>query len=130
VNEDSDLREYFASLRRGDEARTPAFEQVLYRVRPAPRRIGGWAASTGLLIAVTAVIAWQWPRHGGGLAPSTTAPSLADWRAPTDFLLHTPAEELLRTVPRFGEPTSDRPVPPAELLDIMPTQRAGWENHS
>src|SRR6476659_5864137 len=36
-------------------------------------------------------------------AADVSVASLAEWKAPTDFLLETPGRELLRTVPEIGE---------------------------
>jgi len=35
--------------------------------------------------------------------PAVGNVSMAEWKAPTDFLLQTPHADLLRSVPEFGE---------------------------
>jgi hypothetical protein len=41
--------------------------------------------------------------HGHRRSTRRAAPLISQWRSPTDFLLKTPGDELLRTVPRLGE---------------------------
>jgi len=102
MNDDSKLREVFASVRRADEARTPKFERVLDRTRPPAHGVWRLAAGASLgLAAVIAAIVWPPHRHGSHSIRSA-APMLTEWRAPTDFLLDTPGRALLDTVPELG----------------------------
>jgi hypothetical protein len=53
-----------------------------------------------LMIAVT------WQRRAGRMIPRdelAAAQKLAEWRAPSDGLLATPGQEILRTMPKIGE---------------------------
>ncbi|MEO8138909.1 MAG: hypothetical protein ABI742_04630 [Gemmatimonadota bacterium] len=102
---ESELRERFGRLREEDVAAAPKFHSLLERpVVAAPRhRPTRWLGSVMLAAAVLAVIAigitrsrGPHPRYSIDLASTT-------WRGPTDFLLVTPDNETLRTVPRLGE---------------------------
>jgi hypothetical protein len=68
------------------------------------RRAGALAAGIALLAAIAAVPLLQHSRRDSP-SSATDAPQLADWRSPTGFLLASPGRELLRTIPRFGQPT-------------------------
>ena len=100
------LDELFAARERRDEAASPSFARVLRR--PA-RGAGGWQwvpATVGLLLLaliVFGIIGRRW--HP---APEPV-PTLADWKAPTDFLLNVPGGELLDSTPSF--PSRDLPLP-------------------
>lgn len=115
MNDDSQLREYFASLRRAEEARIPSFEQVVGRARRRPAQQFRRRAVAGpvLLAAAAAIAFWASNPHPPA-AIHSTAPMLADWRAPTDFLLDTPGRELLNTIPEVGRypPLGLGPFPP------------------
>ncbi len=52
------------------------------------------AAATGVWLARTQT-------ERGGVFANRDVESFATWVAPTDFLLHTPAAELLRTIPEI-----------------------------
>jgi hypothetical protein len=43
-----------------------------------------------------------------------TAQKLAEWRAPSDGLLVTPGQEILRTMPKLGESYLNVPVKKGE----------------
>jgi hypothetical protein len=101
---DRDLREWFAEMRREDQAHAGEFGNLLHRARPRanPMRLSGWVAVAAGLAAMIAVVVMSIPRSGrrniGGPEISIT-----EWKSSTDFLLRTPGLELLRTVPRIGE---------------------------
>ena len=131
MSADQDLREQFSSLRREDAGRTPSFHRVLQKLK----RTHSIDARLRALIACLAIAATALPvfwnfHHRAATAPAIAAPWLADWRAPTDFLLNTPGRELLRAVPQIGEPSSDvlRLFP--GLNDTTPARRIGKEPHS
>jgi hypothetical protein len=129
MSDDRTLHERFASLRGEDGARTPRFERVLLRTR-STQRYGAWAigATAAILVAAIGVFVYR-----ASLVPSrppSAAPMLASWHAPTDFLLKTPGIDLLRAVPRIGEPSAGvRRLTPG-LYDTMPPSRVGQEPHS
>jgi hypothetical protein len=123
MNDDSSLREQFAALRRSDAERTPSFERVLARTRrQSPRLVGGLALAASAVIAAVAVSLFWFPRHPGSHSAETDTPMLADWRAPTDFLLDTPGRALLTTIPDLGHsaaPLLD-PFPPIGMITAGP----------
>jgi hypothetical protein len=101
-DDETDLRRTFAALRREDTEKAPSFEALLAGA-PSVRghRRGGLVPLLSGLAAVslvTVVLAVWTVRHP---APAPMA-SMAQWTAPTDFLLKTPGREILETVPRFG----------------------------
>ncbi len=103
TNDDSMLRDEFASLRRAEEASVPSFGGVTGRARRRSNR-GSWGLAVAASLALLAVmVAIVWVRHAHGSATNDrAAPMLSDWHAPTDFLLDTPGRELLHTIPEFG----------------------------
>jgi hypothetical protein len=107
VTDDSVIRQRFADLREEESARVPEFEQVLRRRRPG-RYTGLRAIAAGaFLVLVAATVIGLLVPHGRAMrAPDAAAPSLAQWRAPTDFLLDTPGRELLQAIPHIGESLS------------------------
>jgi hypothetical protein len=100
-----ELRERFGRLRQEDASAAPRFHSLLERpVGAAPRRRPTpWLRSIMLAAAILAVIAIGVTRTH---RPSTRYEidlASTTWRGPTDFLLVTPDNETLRTVPRLGE---------------------------
>jgi len=97
-NDDRDLQERFAALRRHDAAHTPDFAATL-RKQPGGRR-GSWLkpalAAALLLIALSAARKYWKPEV-------TVTASITEWKSPTDFLLETSGHELLEGVPKIGE---------------------------
>lgn len=96
--DDRDLRARFTGLRLQDAVRTPEFAGLMQQARRSrpPRFTGMAVAAVCLLVAGLLVLA-LYPRHH-----ASPAPSLTQWRSPTEFLLQTPGRDLLRSVPRFG----------------------------
>jgi hypothetical protein len=104
------LRQLFSARKRRDEDAAPEFERLLRR--PARARVGqwSWAAAAALLLVLVAVgIVWR--ARSGETPPRTAAvpaqPTLATWKAPTDFLLNVPGGELLNSTPAFSDPTKE-----------------------
>jgi hypothetical protein len=129
VSEDSNLREQFASLRRADAASAPSFERVIGLAR---RRSNGaeWrvAIAAGLLMVAVGGLVLLVSRLGEAPTTPVSAPTLAEWRAPTDFLLDTPGRELLHTIPDFGRRPSSGPDLLTPIGITMPAARAGLEH--
>jgi hypothetical protein len=90
----SDLRERFQELRDEERATVPRFA---IPIRRAPNRKPLLALAVVILIA----IAILFPRHSAQFTPAerAAARSIAEWHAPTDFLLRTPGRELLTSMP-------------------------------
>jgi hypothetical protein len=84
---DDRLRSAFAELRRIEALRVPPFGGLLSsRARRPSLRL---AFAIVLLIVLAVAIVPRRPPQ----------PSITTWRAPTDFLLKTPGQELLESVP-------------------------------
>jgi hypothetical protein len=123
---DSDLRERFASLRTEDAGRTASFSGVLHSApRSSSRNCGLLAATACLALVVLAL--FLYPHARAPRPPGAAAQSLADWRSPMDFLLNTPGQEMLRTVPEIGETPNMLGVFP-HLNDTTPARRVGREH--
>jgi hypothetical protein len=93
-----------------------AAERVIEEKRVQPWRI---LTLTGAMAAVATalIIGVIWYRGTSRNIPENelaAAQRLADWRAPSDTLLATPGEEILRTTPRFGDSYLNVPVKKAE----------------
>ncbi len=114
--DDRELAAAFSALRREEQEQCPPFAEVVRRGQARfPRRESSrpfhlrWAVAAGLILAVLA--AWLGLRAPGPKVPVAPAPSLAEWRSPTDFLLETSGREILADPARL-----DR-----SLLDFSPT---------
>jgi hypothetical protein len=116
VNDELEIRKRFASMRNEDSSRISRFEHVLERVRTKSYLgLRPLVAASCLLIA-TIVVSVAYRSYERVPATSgIAAPSLAHWRAPTDFLLDTPGRELLYAIPQIGEASSDE-------LKVFPNQ--------
>jgi hypothetical protein len=123
---DQDLRDRFAALRRDEETRAPGFAAMS---KPSTRQVrrrspARLIAATTLLTAVIAVALWLspagwnhefwnrelWRPHRD---QGSQVASITKWKSPTDFLLQTPGSELLRTVPDLGilQPEAETTTP-------------------
>ena len=105
-NDDDPLDGLFAAREHRDEAASPSFERVLRRpVRDVRGAAGRWwrPAAVGALLLALAVFGIVRSRH------PEPVPTLADWKAPTDFLLNVPGGELLDSTPAF--PSRNLPLP-------------------
>jgi len=89
---DDRLRNAFHELRRNETANVPSFQQIVERRRPRRRTIR-LAFAVMLFFAVALSVVPLLRR-----SPTPNA-SITEWRAPTDFLLKTPGNELLTSVP-------------------------------
>jgi hypothetical protein len=80
--------------------------------RARPWRV--WTlAGAGAAVAVVLMVAVTLQRRTARLIPGdelAAAQRLAEWRAPSDGLLATPGQEILRTMPRLGESYLHVPV--------------------
>jgi hypothetical protein len=105
---EANLHQLFAARQRRDEEAAPGFERLLRR--PARiARASRWssAAAAALLLMLIAVgIVWR-VRTGRQSLESSEHPTLATWKAPTDFLLDVPGSELLSSTPRFPDPNKE-----------------------
>jgi hypothetical protein len=109
--DDNELRDRFAALRREDQAQAGEYHAFVLRTRTRAkrRRFTRWVAVPAVvaLAIAAAVIALKQPP---GKNTGSQELSIMDWRSSTDFLLSTPGQEVLQSVPRIGEwPISNRP---------------------
>ena len=107
-----DLAAAFSALRREEQKEIPPFAEVVRRGRARfPQRESSrrfhlrWAVAAGLILAVLA--AWLGLRTSGPNVPAAPAPSLAEWRSPTDFLLETSGREILADPARLDRSLLD-----------------------
>lgn len=107
-DEDRDLRDRFARLKREDRSIVPTFRAPMASERPRPR----WPVPTAIAAAIV-LIAFLIARPD---RPSETSLHVdlgsASWRSPTDFLLDTPGSDMLRRVPAVGSPDDWAPIDP------------------
>jgi hypothetical protein len=77
-----------------------------------PWRVWTIAGATAVVVVVL-MIAVTMQRRTARMIPGdelAAAQKLAEWRAPSDGLLATPGQEILRTMPRLGESYLNVPV--------------------
>jgi len=124
--DDRDLRALFSRLRAEDRAAVAPFETLLgkaeqRRRKHTPARAARHAAAiaAALVLLAAAALAVLDQRRGAARREPTSALAVrldlrsTWWEAPTDFLLDTPGDRLLRTVPAFGW-SDDWGLPPAD----------------
>lgn len=107
-HDDRHLQGAFEALRRSAATGTPSFAATVAGARARRATTSGrrlLAVAAAVSVALVAVLFRRGDRDGmtAGIDLATVR-----WRAPTDFLLTLPGDELLRTVPRLGRPTFDR----------------------
>ena len=127
-DDDRDLRARFAALREADQAAAAPFDTLLGAAERRQRRhslaprVAAIAAAL-VLIAGGALSIVDHHRRMSQRAPATALVRLdlrsTWWRAPTDFLLDTPGDRLLRTVPALGS-ADDWNLPPAHTPRSTP----------
>ena len=101
---ETELRRLFAERQRRDEAASPSYERVVLRparVRHGRRRLALASCAVGVLL-LTLLAVWR-ERPGAPALPTPDQPTLATWKAPTDFLLAVPGGELLDSTPSFPD---------------------------
>lgn len=124
--DDQDLRRRFATLRERETRAVPGFADLWQSARAhgearAPRRLAvAVAVAGGVFALLLAIVAHHPSPAPSPRAETITAPSLGGWRAPTDFLLRTPALEVLTTVPALGKATPP-PVPSPSIERSHPS---------
>lgn len=101
------LRSIFAALRREEHRLAPPFiAPVTTRRESARSRRGAWspfAVSVCVcVVAILSLLLWPRPRPASGHNPAPPVTSITQWRPPTEFLLETPGNEMLRSTPEFG----------------------------
>ena len=76
-------------------------ERILSHVALPRRRFVGRLAWALPLIVLMVLVFYKLSRREPNITPSLTA--LSTWRSPTQSLLRSPADPLLKDVPRLGE---------------------------
>jgi anti-sigma factor RsiW len=87
-------------------ARVLAAAEAAHGIKRTPRwRVWTLAGATATAATVLVLGAWWYRGMAREIPPEevTAAQKLADWRAPSDSLLATPGQEILRTTPKLGE---------------------------
>jgi hypothetical protein len=104
-DDDKDLRARFMALRMEEETQTPEFTLSSMRRQLPARRLATVFARFGVVAVCLAAIlvAVLWLRSGAPRRQPSQVASVIAWRSPTDFLLETPGQGLLQTVPAIGE---------------------------
>ena len=107
-DEDRDLRELFAQLKREDRGMSPSFRMPARSVSPRGRPMTRVLVAAAVVV-IAVVLAWP-DRTPSDVAGPVVDLSASTWRSPTDFLLVTPGSELLRSVPSVGSPDDWTPI--------------------
>ena len=84
--------------------------------RARPWRVWALAGATAVVVVVL-MIGVTLQRRTARMIPGhelAAAQRLAEWRAPSDALLATPGQEILRTMPRLGESYLNVPLKTGE----------------
>lgn len=116
---DDDLRSRFDALRRIDESAVPDLDALVARPRTRngrPLVRVALLAAAAVIIAVVGLRVFKQPPHP---VPLDAATSIVTWQSPTASLLHTPGQELLRTVPTLRSSLL-RGVPMESLVTRTP----------
>src|SRR5688500_19165067 len=96
-DDDRELRELFARLKQEDRARVPSFRTPVAKEAPRSGRAARVAIAAAIvLIAFVLARPDQTPRT---MPRPVVDLGAAAWQSPTDFLLITPGNELLRSMP-------------------------------
>jgi hypothetical protein len=129
MSDDTHLRRQFASLRRAEAASTPSFQAVIGDARRRPRDARwGLAIAAGIVMTAIGGLILRTSQPPEAAIPRARVPELADWRAPTDFLLDTPGRELLQTIPDFGRRPAAGIDPSPPIGITISALRAGLEH--
>lgn len=113
IDDDRDLRELYAALRRQEERAAPAFAGVRALATHDRRGPHSPWVLLGLATAAAALVAGAFFLFR---IPVRPGPSVTEWKAPTDFLLQIPGQEILRTLPRIGRSLPEASIEPTNGL--------------
>jgi hypothetical protein len=119
---DDDLRGRFAKLRTEDKARTGEFNALLRRTRPKNNRVRltAWVV-VGLAVILASLVVLD-DRETQRKPPNPEV-SITAWKSSTDFLLRTPGQEVLTTVPKIGEWPATHDAEPKPQKDTKPLRK-------
>ena len=120
MSDDRDLRARFSALRDAETARAPDFTTMVAHARAARRAPRWWRVSGvagGLVAAAAAALVLVMPDEDREFDALVTSFAMtSEWTSPTDGLLRSPGDDLLRTVPGIG-PTTASPTSGDPLSD-------------
>ncbi|MBI4519340.1 MAG: hypothetical protein HY701_00765 [Gemmatimonadetes bacterium] len=102
---DRDLEQRFRRLRAREQEQAPPFADLV-----PPREHGAWPRAARWPLAAAAVVALLWlgSRVLDRAQRVEPVESVMRWQAPTDFLLATTTDALLRDLPRFDVSVLDQ----------------------
>jgi hypothetical protein len=110
TNDDRDLHEYFAAVRREEEAHVPPISilSLTFHEHGRRRLSGKLAVAATCLATLIAAAVWLLPllrvsHESSSHGREQAAASITSWKPATDFLLDTPGRELLEGVPDIGD---------------------------
>ena len=106
---DPELKQLFTDLRRQDERRAPSFGSTCHTALErqsatpagAPRFLRLAVPAALIVVAVVTSSLVIGRKNSGSQAALTLSFAIAEWQSPTDFLLRTPGDELMRTLPEL-----------------------------
>lgn len=114
--EDEKIRQWFHELKRGDEKLAPSFvcdwEAARSHVGDRSQFFPFSAAAVAVMLVFLAAFSWILVRQSArpeSPINSWNSTSILHWQAPTDFLLQTPGNQLLRTAPQIGRSAVELP---------------------
>ncbi len=111
--EEKKIKELFDELKRQDERRVPSFARLwaaaVARSESVPHRnvrlrFAVAFAALALIVVVLANFLKQPTTPSASTKRAELAASISQWQSPTDFLLVPVDRQLLKTLPRLGDP--------------------------
>lgn len=101
-NDDADFKAQFEALKEEDARAARPFDTSWEAARRSVKGGHGWMGVPAAAAAVTLVLA---AAIAVSIRPASPAiDEISRWQSPTTSLLKTPGSELLRDMPRIGEP--------------------------
>lgn len=105
-NDDNEIKKFFQQMKEHDLRATPSFlktlEMASSKIEKESQRTSFLKIATTsallIVIAITGFLLWHEQTTKLGKYES-----ISQWRAPTEFLLKTPGQEWLKTVPKLGQ---------------------------
>ncbi|HWX25412.1 MAG TPA: hypothetical protein VN083_10235 [Vicinamibacteria bacterium] len=120
---DKTLRDAFAWARDAEGGEAPAFARVLAEARKGRRHRRRGALRLALAGVGAVMLVLVLLRRPVSLPEETHAPSVMDWRSPTDFLLQTPGREVLEAPALGGGLPDYSRIPGLDGLSPDPSER-------
>lgn len=100
--DDGTLRRLFAELREQDLRAVPDFEPLRRSAIASGSHLKAlrlWVAAAALLLGAVLLALWVGQRRSAAFG---TIAALSTWRSPTESLLRTPGDQMLRFVPAIS----------------------------